>query len=200
MRKPASHALEELVDALKTLPGVGARSAQRMAMHLLERDRVAAKRLSQAIDQSLEKVGHCQRCNTLTDAPICDTCLDQERDVTRLCVVDTASDQSVIERTGTYKGHYFVLLGSINPLQGQGIGDTGIRACLDRASDGEVQEVIIATGFHAQGEATAHVLSTAWKKRGIHVTRLAKGVPIGSELEFVDLGTIAHALLDRRPR
>ncbi|MEY4285461.1 MAG: recombination protein RecR [Betaproteobacteria bacterium] len=195
-----SNALDDLVDALKALPGVGVRSAQRMAMHLLERDRSAAKRLSQAIEASLDKVRHCQRCNTFTDAPICVTCLDTERDVTRLCVVDTASDQSVIERTGTYKGHYFVLLGAVNPLQGQGLDDIGVRACLDRACDGQVEEVIIATGFHAQGEATAHVLSTALKKRGIHVTRLARGVPIGSELEFVDLGTIAHALLDRRPR
>ena len=169
-------------------------------MHLLERDRDAAKRLALAIEASLDKVGHCQRCHTLTDAPVCDTCMDASRDATRLCVVDTASDQSVIERTRTYQGHYFVLLGSVNPLQGQGIADTGIRACLDRASDGVVQEVIIATGFHAQGEATAHILSTALKKRDIQVTRLAKGVPIGSELEFVDLGTIAHALLDRRPR
>lgn len=194
------NALNDLIDALKALPGVGVRSAQRMAMHLLERDRSAAKRLARAMEDALDKVRHCQRCNTFTDAPLCDTCLDTERDTTRLCVVDTASDQSVIERTGTYKGHYFVLLGAVNPLQGHGLDETGVRACLDRASDGQVQEVIIATGFHAQGEATAHVLSTALKKRGLHVTRLAKGVPIGSELEFVDLGTIAHALLDRRPR
>lgn len=195
-----SKALQALMDALRALPGVGSRSAQRMAMHLLERDRPAATQLVQALSDALVQVRHCQRCNTFTDAAVCETCLDPDRDRSRLCVVDTASDQSVIERTGSYKGHYFVLMGAVNPLQGQSLDESGVRACLDRACDGQVQEVIIATGFHAQGEATAHVLSTALKKRGVAVTRLAKGVPIGSELEFVDLGTIAHALLDRRPR
>lgn len=196
----AAPALEALVEALKALPGVGVRSAQRMALHLLERDRPSALALQAAIARALDEVRHCQRCNTFTDQPLCATCLDDSRDATRLCVVDTVSDLSVIERTGTYQGHYFVLMGALNPLQGVSLDDTGLKACIDRASDGRVQEVIVATGFHAQGELTAHALTTALKRRGVQVTRLARGVPVGSELEFVDLGTIAHALLDRQVR
>jgi recombination protein RecR len=129
---------------------------------------------------------------------VCDTCLDEGRDTTRLCVVETPADQSAVERTAAYKGQYFVLMGRISPLDGFGPKDIGLQKLIERASDGVVKEVILATNFTAEGEATAHVLGEALKKRGVQVTRLARGVPVGSELEYVDLGTIAHALVDRR--
>ncbi|MDY0107954.1 MAG: recombination mediator RecR, partial [Giesbergeria sp.] len=138
------------------------------------------------------------RCHTFTEAEVCDTCLDPERDATRLCVVETPADQSALERTGAFKGLYFVLMGRLSPLDGVGPRDIGVQKLLQRASDGVVQEVILATNFTAEGETTAHVIGEALKARGLQVTRLARGVPVGSELEYVDLGTIAHALADRR--
>jgi recombination protein RecR len=191
-------ALQALVQALKRLPGVGERSASRMAYHLLQHDRQGAQWLSQALTQAVAAVKHCQRCHTLTEFDICGTCQDNTRDMTRLCVVETPSDQSAMERTQAYKGLYFVLMGKLNPLGGVGPHDIGLKKLFDRAQDGTVQEVILATNFTAEGEATAHVISEALKARGLGVTRLARGVPAGSELEYVDLGTIAHALVDRR--
>ena len=191
-------ALETLIEALKRLPGVGQKSAQRMAYHLLQHDRPGALKLARALDGAVSDVGHCQRCHTFSRAPICDVCLDPERDPQLLCVVETPADQAALERTGSYKGQYFVLLGRLSPLDGQGVKDIGLAALLERASDGVVREVILATNFTAEGEATAHVLSEQLKARGLKVTRLARGVPVGSELEYVDLGTIAHAFMDRR--
>ncbi len=190
--------LEALIQALRRLPGVGVKSAQRMAFHLLQHDRAAAQQLSRALAQSCERVQHCQRCYTFTEGAVCDTCLDPARDATRLCVVETPADQSAMERTGAFKGLYFVLMGRLSPLDGVGPRDIGVQKLLERAGDGVVQEVILATSFTAEGEATAHAIAEALKRRGIHVTRLARGVPAGSELEYVDLGTIAHALADRR--
>jgi recombination protein RecR len=192
------HALEALIQALKRLPGVGVKSASRMAYHLLQHDRAGAQLLSQALSQAVQDVGHCEMCHTLTQEPICSTCLDEKRDASRLCIVESPSDQSAIERTNTYKGLYFVMMGALSPLDGLGPQDLGVKMLLDRASDGVVQEVILATNFTAEGEASAHVLSKALQKRGLQVTRLARGVPLGSELEYVDLGTIAHALADRK--
>jgi recombination protein RecR len=143
-------------------------------------------------------VRHCSRCHTFTESDICPTCLDPQRDASRLCVVESPADQSAIERTDSYHGLYFVLMGALNPLEGLGPRALGLQTLLERVEDGVVQEVILATNFTAEGEATAHVLGEALKRRGIQVTRLARGVPIGSELEYVDLGTIAHALADRR--
>ena len=190
--------LEGLIQALRRLPGVGGKSASRMAYHLLQHDREGAEMISQALHQGAAQVQHCERCHTFTTQPVCDTCLDEGRDTTRLCVVETPADQSAVERTSAYKGLYFVLMGRISPLDGLGPKDIGLHKLMDRASDGVVKEVILATNFTAEGEATAHVLTEALKKRGVQVTRLARGVPVGSELEYVDLGTIAHALVDRR--
>ena len=190
--------LEGLIQALRRLPGVGLKSASRMAYHLLQHDREGAELLSQALHQAAAAVQHCQRCYTFTTQAVCETCLDESRDTTRLCVVETPADQSAVERTAAYKGLYFVLMGRISPLDGIGPKDIGLQKLMERASDGVVTEVIVATNFTAEGEATAHVLGEALKRRGVQVTRLARGVPVGSELEYVDLGTIAHALVDRR--
>ncbi len=190
--------LEGLIQALRRLPGVGVKSASRMAYHLLQHDREGAQLLSRALQEAASRVQHCKRCYTFTTQPVCDTCLDTTRDASRLCVVETPADQSAVERTAAYKGLYFVLMGHISPLDGVGPKDIGLQKLMDRANDGLVREVILATNFTAEGEATAHVIGEGLKKRGIQVTRLARGVPVGSELEFVDLGTIAHALVDRR--
>ncbi len=191
-------ALDGLIDALRRLPGVGLKSAQRMAFHLLQHDRDGAMRLSHALSGAVTRMRHCRRCHTFTEADVCGTCLDASRDARLLCVVETPADQAALERSGSFKGLYFVLMGRLSPLDGVGTGDIGAAALLERASDGVVGEVILATSFTAEGEVTAHALSEALKARGLKVTRLARGVPVGSELEYVDLGTIAHAFVDRR--
>jgi recombination protein RecR len=193
-----THSLDVLIQALRRLPGVGIKSAQRMAFHLLQHDRGGALTLSRALQEAASQVHHCERCHTFTEAPVCSTCLDTRRDASMLCVVETPADQSAMERTNAYKGLYFVLMGKLSPLDGIGPNDLGLKKLFDRACDGVVQEVILATNFTAEGEATAHVISEGLKARGIKPTRLARGVPVGSELEYVDLGTIAHALVDRR--
>ncbi len=190
--------LQTLIDALRRLPGVGMKSAQRMAFHLLQHDRAGARQIAVALEAAAVNVRHCERCHTFTEARICATCLDDARDARQLCVVETPADQAALERTGSYRGQYFVLMGRLSPLDGVGGLDIGLPELLARASDGVVEEVIIATNFTAEGEATAHILAESLKLRGVRSTRLARGVPIGSELEYVDLGTIAHALVDRR--
>jgi len=194
----AETALDGLVDALRRLPGVGQKSAQRMAFHLLQHDRDGAQRLATALGTALQHMGHCQRCHTFTEAPVCSTCADPRRDARQLCVVETPADQAAMERSGGFQGLYFVLMGRIRPLDGVGPGDIGVAELIERATDGVVEEVILATGFTAEGEVTAHALATALRARGLKVTRLSRGVPAGSELEYVDLSTIAHALHDRR--
>lgn len=193
-----AYTLDALTQALKGLPGVGIKSAARMAFHLMQRDRAAATRLSRALLEAVERVRHCSRCHTFTESEVCSTCQDAGRDHTKLCVVETPADQSAIERTASFKGLYFVLMGKLSPLDGIGPKDIGLAKLLERAVDGEVQEVILATNFTAEGEATAHVIAEMLKSKCLRVTRLARGVPAGSELEYVDLGTIAHALIDRR--
>jgi recombination protein RecR len=194
----AEPSVDALVEALRRLPGVGVKSAQRMAYHLLQHDREGAQRIAASLQAAMLNVRHCERCHTFTEAPVCAICLDGTRDQRQLCVVESPADQAALERTGSYRGLYFVLMGRISPLDGVGSSDIGARQLLERASDGHTEEVIIATNFTAEGEATAHVLTEALRARGLRVTRLARGVPIGSELEYVDLGTIAHALSDRR--
>jgi len=203
MSSTNSNALETLIQALRRLPGVGAKSAQRMAFHLLQHDRTGALHMAQALTEAATLVNHCEWCNTLTEEPVCTTCRSASRDHTRLCVVETPADQYALERTGAFNGLYFVLMGKLSPLDGIGPKDIGLQKLFDRVDDtraekAKVQEVILATNFTAEGEVTAHVISEALKSRNVHVTRLARGVPIGSELEYVDLGTIAHALVDRR--
>ncbi len=203
----AEPCLEALVEALRRLPGVGVKSAQRMAYHLVQHDRDGAQRLAQALQTASVAVQHCQRCHTFTEAEVCNTCSDAQRDARQLLVVESPAYQAAMERSGSYRGLYFVLMGRLSPLDGIGLADIGVHALLQRADDGVVQEVILATGFSAEGEATAHVLAQALRALGqstgadaqpLTVTRLARGVPVGSELEYVDLSTLAHALSDRR--
>lgn len=194
----AESSLDALIDALRRLPGVGMKSAQRMAFYMLQHDRDGARRLAATLQTAVASVRHCERCHTFTEAPVCAICLDPSRDARQLCVVETPADQAALERTGSYRGLYFVLMGRLSPLDGRGTADIGARELLERAFDGSTEEVIVATNFTAEGEATAHVLAEALRARGVRVTRLARGVPIGSELEYVDLGTIAWALEDRR--
>ena len=200
----AERSLEALIDALRRLPGVGMKSAQRMAYHLLQHDRDGAQRLAQALAGAAVAVQHCERCHTFTEARICATCSDPARDARQLLVVESPADQAAMERSGSYRGLYFVLMGRLSPLDGIGVADIGVHPLLARAQDGPVQEVILATGFSAEGEATAHVLAQALRTlagadgQPLTVTRLARGVPVGSELEYVDLSTLAHALSDRR--
>ena len=205
-----SNALDGLTQALRKLPGVGVKSAARMAFHLLQNDRAGALQIARALEHAVDSIGHCALCNTLSEQELCATCANPLRDRSKLCVVETPADQAALERTLAYRGLYFVLMGKLSPLDGIGPNDIGLQKLFDRVAprqDGgenlspqerEVQEVILATNFTAEGEATAHVIGQAFKSRGVHVTRLARGVPVGSELEYVDLGTIAHALVDRR--
>lgn len=193
-----AHSLDALIQALRRLPGVGVKSASRMAFHLLQHDREGAQLLSRALQEAATSVRHCTRCHTFSETEVCATCRDPARDASKLCVVETPADQMALERTGAYKGLYYVLMGKLSPLDGIGPRDIGLKQLFERASDGTVREVILATNFTAEGEATAHVIAEALKARGVAFTRLARGVPIGSELEYVDLGTIAHALVDRR--
>ena len=204
------NALEGLTQALRKLPGVGAKSAARMAFHLLQHDKQAALQIARALEHAVGSIRHCAMCNTLTELEICKVCTSAQRDRSKLCVVETPADQDAMERTRAYKGLYFVLMGKLSPLDGIGPRDIGLQKLFDRVvprdeagnplpeAAREVQEVILATNFTAEGEATAHVIGQALKSRGVQVTRLARGVPVGSELEYVDLGTIAHALVDRR--
>jgi recombination protein RecR len=198
MQKSNAHALDALIHALRVLPGVGAKSASRMAFHLMQHERSAAIVLAKALEHACANVHHCATCHTLTESDVCSMCADPERDRSQLCVVETPADQAAIERTSTFKGLYFVLMGKLSPLDGLGPKDLGFAKLSERCNDGLVQEVILATNFTGEGEATAHVIAEMLKKRGLRVTRLARGVPAGSELEYVDLGTIAHALVDRR--
>ena len=193
-----AHALDALIQALRRLPGVGIKSAQRMAFHLLQRDRPGAQALARALQEASENVRHCERCHTFTQDLVCATCLDSRRDHTQLCVLETPADQAAMERTGAYHGLYFVLMGKLSPLDGIGPHELGLDKLFARACDGIVREVILATNFTAEGEATAHVIAQGLRAKGLNPTRLARGVPVGSELEYVDLGTIAHALVDRR--
>jgi recombination protein RecR len=194
----ADSSLNALIEALRRLPGVGAKSASRMAFHLLQHDRPGAQVLAQALQQAATQIKHCNLCHTFTENDVCSTCLDPRRDRTKLCVVETPADQAAVERTAAFNGLYFVLMGKLSPLDGIGPKDIGLAKLFQRATNGEVREVILATNFTAEGEATAHVIAEALKARGLAVTRLARGVPAGSELEYVDVGTIAHALVDRR--
>ena len=193
-----SSSLDFLSDALRRLPGVGPKSAQRIAYHLMQHDREGAAQLARALTQAVDRVHHCALCNTFTESDICETCLDEERDAGLLCVVETPADQLMIEQTMTYKGLYFVLMGRLSPLDGIGPKDLHLDRLVSRATDGVVTEVVLATNFTNEGEATAHYISETLKQRGLSVSRIARGVPVGGELEYVDAGTIARAMLDRR--
>ncbi len=190
--------LEQLADALRRLPGVGPKSALRMTYHLLQHDREAARMIGESVLAALNEVHNCSACNTFTEKELCETCVDQQRDRSLLCVVESPSDQLMIEQTLTFKGLYFVLMGRLSPLDGVGPQELGLDRLIRRATDGAVTEVVLATNFNNEGEATAHYISETLKARGLKVSRLARGVPLGGELEHVDAGTIARAILDRR--
>jgi recombination protein RecR len=196
VRQPA--ALDALVAALKRLPGVGPRSAQRYAYHLLQHDREGAERLAGALVDATANIRHCVRCNTFTEFEVCETCSSPRRDPTLLCVVETPADQVMVEQTLAFGGLYFVLMGRLSPLDGVGPNEIHFDRLLARATDGVVTEVILATNFTQEGEATAHYLGEMLRARGLKVSRLARGVPVGGELEYVDAATVAQAMRDRR--
>ena len=196
MRPPSS--LEALIQALRCLPGVGPKSAQRMAYHLLQRDQEGATRLADSMRNAVERVRHCDMCNTFTEAEICEICVSARRDKTLLCVVETPGDLLMMEQTQTYRGLYFVLMGRLSPLDGIGPKDIHIESLIRRASDGVVKEVILATNFTVEGEATAHYISELLGEKGLRVSRIARGLPVGGELEHVDAGTLAQAFIERR--
>lgn len=190
--------LQQLITALRCLPGVGPKSAQRMALHLLERDRDSARKLAAALIESVEKIGECNQCRALSETPICDICSDHERDATIICVLESPVDLIAIEQSGSFNGVYFVLRGHLSPIDGIGPDDLGIPDLLDRIDLGIVREIILATNPTVEGEATAHYITAQISQPEIRITRIAHGVPVGGELEFVDGGTLAHALSGRR--
>jgi len=193
-----SPTLDALIAALRRLPGVGPKSAQRYAFHMLQHDREGAAMLGRSLSEAVNKIRHCERCNTFSEQSLCDTCASTRRDPGLLCVVETPADQLVLEQTLSYSGYYFVLMGRLSPLDGIGPSDLHMHRLIDRINDGLVSEVILATNFTAEGEATAHYLGAMLKRQGLKVSRLARGVPVGSELEYVDASTIAQALRDRK--
>ena len=197
MEKPA--ALDELIQSLRCLPGVGPKSAQRMAYHLLQRDVKGAERLAASLQLALSRIRHCASCNTFTEAEICAVCASARRDASLLCVVESPGDLLVMEQSQSYAGLYFVLMGRLSPLDGIGPREIHLDRLLRRATDGVVREVILATNFTVEGEATAHYIGELLIGKGLDVTRIARGLPVGGELEHVDSGTLAQALLERRP-
>jgi recombination protein RecR len=194
----SSRLLAELIDALRCLPGVGGKSAQRMAFHLLERERQGGFRLAAALEAAMRDVGHCSRCRTFSEEPVCPVCASASRDKHVLCVVESPSDLAAIEQATGYRGLYFVLLGRLSPLDGLGPEELGLPMLAQRLGEGEVEEMILATNPTVEGEATAHYLGQLARAADIRVTRLAHGVPLGGELEFVDRGTLAHAFGSRQ--
>lgn len=190
--------IDDLMASLRCLPGVGPKSAQRMALHLLERDRVGAERLSQSLHKAVEGVGRCQRCRTLTEQAHCGICANNRRDNSLLCVVETPGDVLAIEQAGTYQGKYFVLLGHLSPIDGIGPEDIGVDQLINLLQQEPITEVILATNPTVEGEATAYYISERAKNLNVTVSRIAHGVPLGGELEFIDGGTLAHAFSSRR--
>lgn len=191
--------VDRLLEALRVLPGVGPKTAQRMALHLLERDRDGGRRLTAVLGQALEEVGYCRRCRTLTEEEICALCTSPRRDESLLCVVESPADMLAIEDAGGYRGHYFVLHGHLSPLDGIGPEDIGLDQLEIRLDEGGVEEVILATNPTVEGEATAHYIAEQLHERGMRLSRLAYGVPMGGELEYVDGGTLSRAFNGRLP-
>ena len=196
MKAPSS--LEELIAALRCLPGVGPKSAQRMAYHLLQRDRAGASRLAAAVTRALAKIRHCELCNSYSEEAVCALCDSPRRDRALLCVVESPADLLMMEQAQCYQGRYFVLMGVLSPLDGIGPKEIHVEQLIRRATDGVVREVILATNFTMEGEATAHYVGEALRVRGLKVTRIARGLPVGGEIEHVDSGTLAQAVLERR--
>jgi recombination protein RecR len=190
--------LNRLIEALRCLPGVGPKSAQRMAFHLLERNRDGAREIAASVAAAIEKLGHCRRCRMFAEGDLCPVCASASRDATLLCVVESPADVVAIEQTASYRGRYFVLMGHLSPLDGIGPQEIGIGAFEKLLTEGEVREVILATNPTVEGEATAHFLAEVTTRFGLRASRIAHGVPVGGELEYVDGGTLAHALAGRQ--
>ncbi|MCR8921737.1 recombination mediator RecR [Dasania sp. GY-MA-18] len=190
--------IDQLVDALRCLPGVGPKSAQRMAFHLLERDREGGFKLAQHLEQAMQGVNRCEQCRTLTEQPKCAICANTKRDHETICVVEAPSDVVALEQSGQYRGTYFVLMGKLSPIDGIGPEEIGVSHLLTRIQQQQVKEVILATNPTVEGEATAYYITAQLKALGVTVSRIAHGVPLGGELEFVDVGTLAHALEGRQ--
>jgi len=190
--------LEGLIQALRCLPGVGPKSAQRMAYHLLQHERKGAAALASALSRALQDLQHCQRCNNFSETPLCERCASPRRDASLLCIVESPVDMNVMEQTMAYQGLYYVIMGRISPLDGVGVKQLGMDRLMHRVLDGLVQEVILATNYTNEGEATAHYIASLLEEKGIRVSRLARGVPVGGELEYVDAGTLAQAFRERR--
>jgi recombination protein RecR len=190
--------LQQLIDALKCLPGVGPKSAQRMAFYLLERDREGAKALASALIEAVEKIGHCAMCRTLSETEICEICSSTSRDGSSLCIIETPADVFAIEHTAEYRGKYFVLMGHLSPLDGIGPAELGLDSLQARLAGGDIKELILATNATVEGEATAHYISDMAAKFQVLTTRIAHGVPLGGELEYIDAGTLAHAFSGRQ--
>lgn len=191
--------LQQLIDSLRCLPGVGTKSAQRMTLHLLERDRDGALQLAEALRDAVERIGHCSRCRNFTEEDICEICTDNRRDSATVCVVETPADLLAVEQSGSFRGLYFVLMGHLSPIDGIGPAEIGLDRFQQRVIDEGVQETILATNQTVEGEATAHYLSQLLQPLGVKVSRIAHGIPLGGELDYVDGSTLAHALAERRP-
>lgn len=190
--------IERLIEALRCLPGIGPKSAQRMTYHLLERDRAGGRRLAEALVEAMDKVGNCSRCRTLSETEVCGLCASPSRDAALLCVVESPADVAALEQSTGYRGLYFVLMGHLSPLDGIGPGELGLDQLEARLADGEVRELILATNPTVEGEATAHYIADMARRRGVRATRIAHGVPLGGELEFIDGGTLSHAFAGRQ--
>ncbi len=191
-------ALEQLIESLRCLPGVGPRSALRMAYYLLQRDRKGANGLALALSGALETVGHCQLCNNFSEQPTCQVCTSEKRDASMLCIVEMPTDVMMLEQTQSYNGLYFVLMGRLSPLDGIGPKEINLEKLLKRAQDGTIKEVILATNYTVEGEATAHYIIELLKTKGLQVSRIARGLPMGGEIEYIDSGTLAQALVERK--
>lgn len=191
--------IDELIEALTILPGVGQKTAQRMALHLLERDQQGASRLARAVEQAVQRIGRCHRCHTFTETEVCQICRDTQRDPGIVCVVESSSDLLAIEQSHHFKGQYFVLMGSLSPLDGRGPAQIGIPKLVERIKSTDVREIILATNPTIEGEATAHYIAEVFADDKILLTRLAHGIPMGGELGYVDGGTLSHAFSGRKP-
>jgi len=194
-----SPALQGLIDTLRCLPGVGPKSAQRMTLHLLERDREGALALADALRDAVARIGHCRRCRNFTELEICELCSDQRRDQTAVCVVETPADVIAVESSGSFRGLYFVLMGHLSPIDGIGPAEIGLDSFHQRVIDEGIDEVIVATNPTVEGEATAYYLTELLQPLGVSLSRIAHGIPLGGELEYVDGNTLAHAIAGRRP-
>lgn len=190
--------LDQLIESLRCLPGVGPKSAQRMAFSVLERDRDGAERMARILLEALERIGRCKECRTLTEDEVCRLCSNPQRDGSLLCIVETPADIHAVEQAGAYSGRYFVLMGRLSPLDGVGPAELGLESLEKRLARGEVKEIIIATSATVEGEATAHYLGEMAREHKVRATRIAHGVPLGGELEYIDRTTLAHAFSGRR--